>query len=355
MADLMNPNLNNPLLGLGLGLLSQPTMGRGLLAGYGLIQDAQNNAMGQQLAQLRLNANQQALDEQQRRAGLLKQFGQVMGQDRPPALLQRPDLPQFLQGQAMGLLGELDPGAAIGLLQPQRPQELTGDVRQFMDARQLGLIPPGMSFDTYLNSVKRPLVQNISIPSGYTMDPSNPGALIPIPGGPADPNTKPVTEDQAKAGGYADRAFLASQALDSLAGKYSPQALNTKRSAESIWGIGNLVTGPLANRALSPEDQQAEQAQRDFINAVLRRESGAVINDSEFDNARKQYFPQPGDSPEVIQQKARNRETTIQGIARAAGQKYKLPRVQDATSRPADVDAALWNAMTPEERALWQR
>jgi len=36
-----------------------------------------------------------------------------------------------------------------------------------------------------------------------------------------------------------------------------------------------------------------EQAKKNFVNAVLRLESGAVISPSEFTNADKQYFPQP--------------------------------------------------------------
>jgi hypothetical protein len=58
----------------------------------------------------------------------------------------------------------------------------------------------------------------------------------------------------------------------------------------------------------SDEYKQIEQAQRDFINATLRRESGAAIAPSEFENAQLQYFPQPGDTPEVVKQKQRNRE-----------------------------------------------
>jgi hypothetical protein len=47
---------------------------------------------------------------------------------------------------------------------------------------------------------------------------------------------------------------------------------------------------------------------------VLRQESGAAISAGEFDNARKQYFPQPFDSEAVKLQKARNRQTAIQGF-----------------------------------------
>ncbi len=52
---------------------------------------------------------------------------------------------------------------------------------------------------------------------------------------------------------------------------------------------------------------------------MLRQESGAAINEGEFNNAKKQYFPQPGDSKEVIEQKRLNREAAIKGFDIAAG------------------------------------
>jgi 3-deoxy-D-arabino-heptulosonate 7-phosphate (DAHP) synthase len=77
----------------------------------------------------------------------------------------------------------------------------------------------------------------------------------------------------------------------------------------------------------SPGEQQVEQAQRDFINAVLRRESGAVISNDEFANGRRQYFPQPGDTPQVIEQKRRNREMAIQGIMMEVPKGTQMPSV----------------------------
>lgn len=65
--------------------------------------------------------------------------------------------------------------------------------------------------------------------------------------------------------------------------------------------------------------QKMEQAQRNFINAVLRRESGAQISDSEFANARLQYFPVIGDTPEVIEQKRRTREDAINSMMIESG------------------------------------
>jgi hypothetical protein len=86
----------------------------------------------------------------------------------------------------------------------------------------------------------------------------------------------------------------------------------------------------------SPDRQKAVQAQRNFINSILRRESGAVISDPEFSNARQQYFPQPGDSPEVIKQKRENRASAIRGLMREAGGSYKPPKGwEDPNSLPS--------------------
>lgn len=62
-----------------------------------------------------------------------------------------------------------------------------------------------------------------------------------------------------------------------------------------------------------------EQAERNFVNAILRRESGAAISDSEFDSAEKQYFPRVGDSKRVLEQKELNRKIALAGLKAAAG------------------------------------
>ena len=69
--------------------------------------------------------------------------------------------------------------------------------------------------------------------------------------------------------------------------------------------IGNIPFGA-GNFAQSSEYQQFEQANRDFINALLRQESGAAIGNDEFVNAEKQYFPQVGVVLSSLQQKVGN-------------------------------------------------
>lgn len=142
------------------------------------------------------------------------------------------------------------------------------------------------------------------------------GTLEPIPGGPQDPKTpqaKAPTEDQSNAALYATRMQESDKIIQDLekSGVFQDPTLDARAGS----GLTNWTVGA--------EGQKFVQAQRDFINAVLRRESGAVISPEEFANGRLQYFPQPGDKPATIEQKRRNRETAIEGIKNAAGPAFK--------------------------------
>jgi hypothetical protein len=121
-----------------------------------------------------------------------------------------------------------------------------------------------------------------------------------------EPEEKPKSVDEKKAESFYNRMSESEKTL--------------KEFEELGGGLGGLVFGPegggFQNLLKSSDRQQFEQAQRDFINAQLRRESGAVISPEEFENAAKQYFPQPGDSPETIAQKRRNREIVVENMAR---------------------------------------
>lgn len=164
-------------------------------------------------------------------------------------------------------------------------------------------------------------------PSGYRWNVK--GELEPIPGGPAEVGRAP-TEFQGKSAVFGARAAEADKILTGLQGKYSPIGIGAKQAAGNVPVVGGVL-GAVGNMALSPESQMAEQAQRDFVNAMLRQESGASIAPAEFENARKQYFPQPGDSAAVIKQKDRNRAIAIQGLQNNAGKAAYTP----AQAKPA--------------------
>lgn len=119
-----------------------------------------------------------------------------------------------------------------------------------------------------------------------------------------------LTEAEGRNSGFYGRGVKSHQVLTQL-----------ESQGTSLWNKAMQgVPGGLGNFGLGPEAQKFDQAQRDFVNAVLRRESGAVISEEEFANAKVQYLPQPGDSPEVITQKRANRETTIRGLEISSGQ-----------------------------------
>jgi hypothetical protein len=155
-------------------------------------------------------------------------------------------------------------------------------------------------------------------PAGYTWSTDAKGqkTLTSIPGGPADKTLSP-NKEQSDAYTYSTRMESADKIINSLEGKYDPFSINIKTSGKTALIPGGETA---ANKyLLNANDQKAEQAQRNFINAVLRRESGATIQPSEFDSANQQYFNQPGDSPEVKAQKKANRREAIEGLKRAAG------------------------------------
>lgn len=107
----------------------------------------------------------------------------------------------------------------------------------------------------------------------------------------------------------------------------------------------------VGNLTQNSQQQQVEQSQRDYINATLRRESGAAIAESEFDNARKQYFPQVGDRPEVIEQKRRNREISTNGIlAEVPNAQQRLGQVL-APSQPQQEPVAVQSGQPPASGA----
>jgi len=85
-----------------------------------------------------------------------------------------------------------------------------------------------------------------------------------------------------------------------------------QRIAQNIPLVGNYLT--------TEEYKSYDQAKRNFINAVLRKESGAAIAESEFENADAQYFPRPGDTPAIIAQKRANRELAIRLMEASAGE-----------------------------------
>lgn len=126
------------------------------------------------------------------------------------------------------------------------------------------------------------------------------------------------TSEQGKAAGFTDRMLQSEGILSGVGSQGGVQDQGTsalQSGLSAIPGVGNFLIGK--------DRQKYEQAKRNFINAQLRRESGAAIAPSEFDSANRQYFPMPGDSTEVIEQKAANRRAAIEAMGREGGPSYR--------------------------------
>lgn len=127
-----------------------------------------------------------------------------------------------------------------------------------------------------------------------------------------------VTDAERMASGYVSRMEEAERLMDKTQGGQTPGIL------ESLGGSSPFASNVLANVARNPERQQYRQAQEDWVRSKLRKESGAVIAEEEMDREIRVYFPQLGDSSEVMAQKAKARAVAMGAMRQAAGPAYDL-------------------------------
>ena len=144
---------------------------------------------------------------------------------------------------------------------------------------------------------------------------------------------KPLTEDQSKANIFAQRMIRSHDIVNKI-GDYSPMGIKVQRATEDVPIIGDIV-----NSQLSSNTQQISNAQRDFITAVNRKESGAVITPFEIAEANRLYFPQPNDSDELIKQKIGNRVTAIKGMREVVPEKHR-PKFSEDVNPDKNPDAS---------------
>jgi hypothetical protein len=148
----------------------------------------------------------------------------------------------------------------------------------------------------------------------------------PVAGG------KPLTADQGNATAFGIRMKESNQILNNLedkgvkntgviksaiAGTVGMTPFIGENLAHGVNATMNVLPGALGGP--SAEQQQVDAARKNFITAVLRKESGAAISASEFYNEAQKYFPQPGDSDAVIAQKRHARDTAIRAMEIQAG------------------------------------
>jgi hypothetical protein len=138
---------------------------------------------------------------------------------------------------------------------------------------------------------------------------------------------KKPTESEQKAYGFAQRMELSDQLITNL----ENQVLKEGKDATALYPTATsqaaskvpLIGDYLRTQVTSPIQQQYRQAQENWVRANLRKESGAVIGSDEMADEIRTYFPQPGESSEVIQQKQIARQVTQDAMKTSAGALYR--------------------------------
>jgi hypothetical protein len=169
---------------------------------------------------------------------------------------------------------------------------------------------------------------------------------------------KDLTESQGKASAFQSQMVSASNAVNTLEGQgFDPTSFKSQTAVK--------LAGGAANPLIPVAAQQYKQAQDQWSEAYLRFKTGAAATEPEVVRNNRTFFPVFGDKPDQIAQKAAAREQAERDIGIAAGRGANLgaqaigqqPRQVPAgktLTAPAGVDPKVWNAMTPQEKALFK-
>lgn len=137
--------------------------------------------------------------------------------------------------------------------------------------------------------------------------------------------TRPLTEGQSKDNVFATRAKGALAAFEPVADVLTSFG---QRAAEMD------PTGVVRGSVQSPEFQVAKNAGDEFLQAILRKDTGAAITSQEQELYGKTYLPQPGDGPAVLEAKRQARSRALAALESG------MSPDQVATTERALVDAA---------------
>jgi hypothetical protein len=159
---------------------------------------------------------------------------------------------------------------------------------------------------------------------------------------------KPPTEEQSKARTFFKRMEGSTKVFNQPAvdAKGNPildangnpltieQVAGKPEIGAEIAGAIPLIGGVAQRGAESTNRQLYRQAQENWVTANLRKESGAVIGEQEFDREIKKYFPQIGEGPEVIAQKAESRRIAEEGMKSNANFPTQKTTEPEQTAQP---------------------
>jgi hypothetical protein len=143
-------------------------------------------------------------------------------------------------------------------------------------------------------------------PSGMEISSDGDGGFTLVQGpGAGSGSGGTMTEGQSKDAVYATRAAGALDILDPIANSLTNVGM----------GAANIdPTGVIRGAVQSPEYQMAAQAGQEFLQAILRKDTGAAITPSEENSYGQVYLPRPGDGEAVLAQKQLSRRRALEAL-----------------------------------------
>jgi hypothetical protein len=271
-----------------------------------------------------LNPNQALIQSAQERIGARREERQTTAQrNATAAWLESQGLAQLAEGVRSGAItgaqamtmaqggGQQDPYSTIGKLQADLAAGRISP-EQYQIALQ-AMAPSGMAIEVG--------------PDGQVRVTQGPGV-----------QGKPLTEGQSKDTVYATRAEGALPTLDQY---------DVALTSLGDVALGADPTGIVRGRLQSNEYQLARQAGDEFLQAILRKDTGAAITAQEQELYGKTYLPQPGDSTDVIAQKRQSRRRALEAIK--AGLPASAMVAQEQALQRSGTAAEPPTGLTPED------
>jgi len=149
------------------------------------------------------------------------------------------------------------------------------------------------------------MLNNGKAPEGMVIESDGQGGFRMVQGaGAGSAASKPFTEGQSKDVVYATRAEGALAALDPI--------------AESLTGRMDVAKGyvpfGLGAESQNPDYQVAKTAGDEFLQAILRKDTGEAITADEQALYGETYLPRPGDGPDRLAYKSQARKRAVEAL-----------------------------------------
>lgn len=203
-------------------------------------------------------------------------------------------------------------------------------------ARQAGLTPGTPEYSQFMLSGGK----NDGL--AIDVDPTTGG--VSVRQGAGAGSTKPLTEQQSKDVVYSTRARGALAALEPVADELT----SAGQRAANIDPTG-IVRGSVQ----SDRFQVAQNAGQEFLQAILRKDTGAAITKEEQESYGVTYLPQPGDGPAVLEQKKQARQRALAALEAGMSADQMLMQERALQSGQAGGGVPDFSSMSDDELADW--